>query len=197
MAVYCLQAQELLDRPIPEEEIELKQGLSYVRGGWVTQQLNDIFGFHNWDMKVTRIERFTQSITRKGKEEQQPCVLATVELTVSVADSETEVRSVRREDVGCGTGFGPDGWHQAAGEAVTDAMKRAASRLGINTGGMLYLRENDYRRFGSVEPILTAIDCCDSLEQLKALMPEITKLKHHPSFPVVVEAKDRKKKELS
>lgn len=180
--------QEQLDQPIPEEEIESKQGLDYVRGGWVTQRLNEIFGYSGWSMTVTRIERFTQ----EGKKGPQPVVLATVRL---------EAGEAVREDVGCGTGYGLDGWHQAAGEAVTDAMKRAASRLGVNTGGMLYLRDGDHRRIDPelrclAEQLLTVIEAAKSLTTLDRAKSGITKTKGTSLYSGLVRAYKAKKEEL-
>lgn len=188
--------QELLNEPIPEAEIESKQGLDYVRGGWVTQRMNEIFGFDGWHMTVSRIERFTQ----EGKKGPQPCVLATVKLEVAV-QSEGCVRHACREDVGCGTGFGMDGWHQAAGEAVTDALKRAASRLGVNLGGMLYLRDGDARRVPAelqelAESSRQVIDSAESMNTLESAKPFIGKLKGTPFYKDLVTAYKAKKEEI-
>jgi recombination DNA repair RAD52 pathway protein len=119
-----------LGRPIPASAIHQKQGLDYVRGGWVSARLNDILGPEGWSLETVRLERFG--------DHDKPRAMATVRITLA--------SGVYREGSGCGTGTGYDGWHQAVGEAETDAFKRAAARLGNALGGMLYLDTDDPHR---------------------------------------------------
>ncbi len=125
-----------LAEAIPRSAIKEKPGqggkLSYVKGGWVMAELNRILGPDGWSLTVHEITPLPGD---------KPNCLARVRLDVHPGGEP----ACWREDVACGTGTGFDGWHQAAGEAVTDATKRCAARLGLRLGGQLYLDAADVR----------------------------------------------------
>lgn len=124
-----------LAKPIPQHAIHRKQGkLDYVKGGWVKQRLNEIFGPDGWSWEILKWEA-SESISDKGK--QMFAVRVQGRLTAG---------GTYREALAAGTGYGADGWHQAMGEGDTDAFKRAASAFGNAIGGMLYLADDDKRR---------------------------------------------------
>lgn len=136
-----------LSQPIDRSVIESKAGRDYVRAGWVFARMNEILGPAGWSSTVlsSGIVAETEVPARDGGT--NACIIARahVRLTVHL------LGGVTREDVACGSGVGspknlPDLYHAAVGEAVTDAMKRCAARLGHQLGGGLYLHQADPRR---------------------------------------------------
>ena len=129
-----------LDASIPREQIHTKPGkggLSYVAGGWVVDQMNRIFGPDGWSMAVLDLSPVPGAPQQVG-------MIARVRVTLHER-GEPGRTICSREDVAAGTGHGADAWHQAAGEAVTDATKRCCARLGRYLGGQLYLKPSDDR----------------------------------------------------
>lgn len=131
-----------LAKPIPRDQIFKKQGLDYVKGGWVKQRLNEVFGFHGWSWTVDDLDvRVSMGKAKNGKDREEVKAICRGHITVFV-----DGREVVRHACAAGTGYGIDGYHNAVGEADTDALKRAAAALGNATGGMLYLDQGDERR---------------------------------------------------
>lgn len=126
--------KEELNEPIGSDVIYQKQGLDYVKGGWVVARLNELFGFEGWAWEVVSYD----------EKENNGVWSTSVHGRLSIP-----LLGTGRDGLAAGTGRGYDGRHQAIGEGETDALKRAAARLGIQLGGMLYLDDSDPRRGSS------------------------------------------------
>jgi DNA recombination protein Rad52 len=104
--------------------------LRYLEGHDVIETANDIFGYHAWSYKVTRLEN-TAGVW-----------MATVQLTVTSPEGDLTVR----EDVGVGLPWASreqdvpslDSQEMAIKGAVTDALKRALRTFGNAFGNSLY-----------------------------------------------------------
>jgi len=145
-----------LSRPLDMSLVKEREGrggviLSYLEGHTIISQLNRIFGYDGWEYEITELKETARYKTEKdGKVLLNIGMLARVRLTVYFPD-----RSVKREDVGYGTGVAADmnaAFESAAKEAVTDALKRAARTLGNQFGNSLYGGKNSEKR---EEPPLT------------------------------------------
>lgn len=123
------------------------QNQSYVSGLYVVDKLNEVFGADGWsDTVVHRAEQFGTRVrqTKDGPREWTWCsCVATVRLEVRWADGSTSVHD--------GVGAGDGGNYQddlaqvrdlAWKEAETDAVKRAARKLGYVFGLSLYDKDN-------------------------------------------------------
>ncbi len=134
---------EKLNKP-PEHLGTRKQGgrdLTYVEGWWVIDQLNAIFGYNGWEDRIEEFERLSaewHEITGKGQRFDVVCK-ATVVLTLRARDCR-----YTHEGIGYGSGMTYkvgqeiDAYEGAGKEAVTDALKRAARKLGNRLGNCLY-----------------------------------------------------------
>ena len=129
-----------LDEPLDSKRVKSREqggfNVSYIEGWWAIQEANRIFGFGNWEQKITDLKKVSEDETKKGI----PRIgyIAQVEITVWDPDSKTRVT---REDVGFGSGMNwdPGVAHEGAvKEAVTDAMKRALRTFGNQFGLALY-----------------------------------------------------------
>jgi DNA repair and recombination protein RAD52 len=114
--------------------------VSYIEGWYVKHMLNGIFGFDKWSDKVTDMRLIGPPVdftSQAGKQMKKAGARARVELTIEFADGSV----VTREDTGHGTGMGLDVYEaveSAEKEAVTDALKRAATTFGNQFGNSLY-----------------------------------------------------------
>lgn len=141
---------EILRTPVAEQYVSERKGLSYVTGRYVKQTLNELFGPLGWGYEVVEQyplnPKFDNGAARW---------FAHVRLTIQVGD-----RSVTRDGLAVGHGVlrkeiwenrKPTGKFEevsvgranevidfAAAEAVTDALKRAASSVGQVLGLSLY-----------------------------------------------------------
>ena len=125
-----LQLAELSKGLDPAEVKKRPQGsgsVSYVTGEYIKRTLNRIFGFSNWSSEI--VEMCCQD------DSGGPWARARVKLEVVFADGV----KVAREDVGFGSASPKqrDGRELAGKEAVTDGIKRAASSLGNQFGGVV------------------------------------------------------------
>ena len=110
--------------------------LSYLEGFDILETANSIFGFGNWNYKITTLEQVSQEYNQN--ENVVLCYKAIVEVKVF---NSTHDKFIQREDVGFGTGIAKtqaDAHEGAAKEAVTDALKRAMRSFGNQFGNSLY-----------------------------------------------------------
>jgi len=139
---------EVLRQDVRPEFVSERKGLSYVTGRYVKQSLNELFGPLGWQYVVVNQYAINDDPAAARW-------FAHVRLSVSVGD-----RTVARDGlaIGHGTlekeiwenrqrtgkfekvsvGRANEVWDFAAAEAVTDALKRAASSLGQALGLSLY-----------------------------------------------------------
>lgn len=186
--VASIQAE--LDSPIPASEIEVKENkFDYVKGGWVTAELNRIFGFNGWSMRSTVHERVaTGQMSKSGKE----LFMVHASAVITLADGTS------REDHAVGSCWGLADLHAGVGEAVTDAFKRAASRLGVRTGGMLYLRDGDERRMPPhVQQLCMALRCAPGMDEYNECRKHVEALRGTPHFGYVARVALEKKRSLN
>lgn len=133
-----------LDRPIPPEAIETKPGRgnpSYVKGIWVEDEANRIFGPHNWTKEITYREpviMLTEQRKNRQSGETYDVTIARAVRGVRVPVTFADGTTASREGDACGTGEGLEAYHNAIAEAVTDAAKIALARFGRRLGGELY-----------------------------------------------------------
>lgn len=143
-----LSLADALRQDVRPEFVSERKGLSYVTGRYVKQSLNELFGPLGWQYEVLE----TYPITSDPRAARW---FAHVRLTVYVGE-----RHVSRDGLAIGHGVlekevwenrkptgkyekvsagrGNEVWDFAAAEAVTDALKRAASSLGQCLGLSLY-----------------------------------------------------------
>lgn len=141
---------DILRTPVAEQYVSERKGLSYVTGRYVKQTLNELFGPLGWSYEV--IENYPINPTFDGGVARW---FAHVRLTIQVGD-----RTITRDGLAVGHGLlrkevwenrKPTGKFEdvsagranevidfAAAEAVTDALKRAASSVGQVLGLSLY-----------------------------------------------------------
>ncbi len=133
-----------LDEAIPSDAIQTKPGkgsLSYVRGGWVTDRANQVFGHDGWSCETRSIRFLHGGEPLKVKDKAIVLAEATVRVTHLASGA-------FREGTAVGTGEMSDprsAFHNAVGEAETDARKRALACFGRHLGGQLYLGKEDAR----------------------------------------------------
>lgn len=121
----------------PRDQVEVRQGpggmsLSYASQYYVIKRLGDIFGL-DWSHTITSLDVVHAEDTDKGHVVSYRCI---GELDVRVGD----LRAYH-QDVGFGDGRDRSvgkAHESAAKEAVTDALKRCARKLGDSLGLALY-----------------------------------------------------------
>ena len=168
--------QRELDGPIPPEAIQRRKAfgrgpnaptLDYVEGWWVIHQLNRVFPLQ-WSRRTELLELGVEE-RQKGQTRYVAHAVARVTLEIHVPDGVT----ISRDGIGAGSGFaefkGP-ALEDAAKEAETDALKRAAVTLGLAMGLRLYDKHGVLERNGSSAPSEPATESLDviatRLEQL-------------------------------
>jgi recombination DNA repair RAD52 pathway protein len=152
-----LQVEQLL-KGVHPTRVKSTQGQSYLEQHDVRAHMNRVFGFGNWDQKLTRLDCIFEMptvIIPKGREEPLPnrwdvCWSASVELTVRGI---TGYGKCTYEDGATG-----DAQNQTRGEAhdlalksaISTALKRAATSLGDQFGLSLYAS-------GSLKPLVRGV----------------------------------------
>jgi recombination DNA repair RAD52 pathway protein len=133
---------DVLRTDVHSDYVSERSGLSYVTGRYVKQTLNQLFGPLGWGYEI--IEQHPASAWT-GNEGEAARWFVHLRLSVTVGE-----RTVSRDGIAVGHGnlvtkSGPvsvgrasEVWDFAAAEAVTDALKRAASSLGQVLGLSLY-----------------------------------------------------------
>jgi hypothetical protein len=130
--------KKALQAPIPTAAVTQReqagQTLDYVEGWWVINRMNEIFGNGEWGSELVTLEHVTTIEAQAGKFD--VTYRAIVRLT-GPFQTQTGVgfASNRSSKVGDA--------HEGAGKsAETDALKRAAVKLGLQLGLALYEKPN-------------------------------------------------------
>ena len=117
--------------------------LSYLEGFDIIETANKIFGYGNWEYKISKLEQVSQ----EANQNQNNVICYKAIITVSVYDLQHS-RQISREDVGFGTGIAKtlaDAHESGAKEAVTDAIKRAFRSFGNQFGNSLYDKSRQHQ----------------------------------------------------
>lgn len=128
--------KQKLDKNVIRQRSEAGVTLDYLEGWYVINQLNEIFGFGNWNTEIIELCEIGKAMSDKGMIE----VGYRARVKISIIGRAT----ITREDVGFGNGISKREFkaHELAGkEAVTDALKRACRTLGDVFGNTLYDKE--------------------------------------------------------
>lgn len=115
--------------------------LSYLEGFDVLDTANRIFGYGNWNYKISSLVQVSHEVNQN--QNQVVCYKAVVQLIVQNND---HIQSVSREDVGFGTGVAKtlaDAHEGAAKESITDAIKRCFRSFGNQFGNSLYSKDKN------------------------------------------------------
>lgn len=132
-------SEKLDPAAIRERKGRGKTSLSYVEGHYVIRRLNEIFGFGGWSDDVIEVVQLADlhRTDSEGRPKVEPQFRATVALNVS--GLRPDGRDWSTTDVGYGGGDHEKG----VKEAVTDALKRCARKLGDGFGLALYEKPDE------------------------------------------------------
>lgn len=160
------ESKEKLTAKLPTQLIKQRdagkgQKLSYISGSTVIDILNATFGHLGWSSEITEqwIQESTPWINKykdNAVEEQNPVAFAKCRLTVYMEKQDGSLHSVVKEAFGSKAVIGKQSEQESTFKAAqTDALKKAASLLGI--GLELYRKEEEQAYFESVntEPVWT------------------------------------------
>lgn len=175
----------------------------YIEGWHAMAEANRIFGFNGWEYALKEVKCVSERPKKIGKDGKDGWAV-TYTATVAV-----EAAGVRREDMGAGHGYDLDcglAHESALKEAITDALKRALRSFGNPFGLALYdkSRENvgvdaphrdDIAHERSVVDAQIMIESAEGLPDLQAVWKGLAK--ETQADPRVIEAKDKRKSELS
>lgn len=156
-----IQVEQLL-KGLHPSRVKFTQGQAYLEQHDVRAHLNRIFGFGNWDQKLTRLGCVFEAPTViLDKETKRPkpnrwdaCYYASIELTVrGVLEDGGWIAACSYEDGATG-----DAQNQTRAEAhdlalksaISTALKRAATSLGDQFGLSLYAS-------GSLKPLVRGV----------------------------------------
>ena len=117
--------------------------LSYLEGFDIIETANKIFGYGNWDYRITSLTQVSQELNQN--QNHVICYKAVVNVTVHDMQHS---KSVTREDVGFGTGIAKTlaDAHEGGGkESVTDAVKRCFKSFGNQYGLSLYDKSRNHQ----------------------------------------------------
>jgi hypothetical protein len=134
---------KLLNTPPKPDEIEKKQGLSYLKGQAAIVKANRIFGIGNWAYKQVGPIEITDTGIKNSKGNTIYLVSATVELTVRGCETFVEQGDCEAQ------GMGAPSISMARKGAVTDGVKRCLKNFGPAFGLNLYF---DHPEQASSEP---------------------------------------------
>ena len=116
-----------LDNPLDPQLIEKNpKGFDYIEGHVAKRHANGIFGFDGWSYTIDRV----QEIYTGEHKDKKGNIMRKVSYTAQV---QVSALGITRQDVGYGSGFGPDDGDASEGaikEAVTDGLKRALVSFG-------------------------------------------------------------------
>lgn len=133
---------------VPSDAVETKGGASYVRGFYVFDELNRIFGPDGWGSETRSVAwPIPVEVYEKKRKDGSTSTnfRAVCQATVRVFLASNP--AIYHDGSACGSGDSPlagDAAHQAIGEAETDATKRAARLFGRRLGLALYDKEQRY-----------------------------------------------------
>jgi DNA recombination protein Rad52 len=138
-------AARLQEAP-PQTALRTRQqgraSLTYLEGWWVIDQLNDIFQHDGWSDFLIGEPKVLFADWIQGKNGKR--FLVSMQATVKIVIHSDVCGQVEHADVGYGDGTVynhsgiADAYELAGKEAVTDALKRAARKLGNRLGNILY-----------------------------------------------------------
>jgi len=138
----------LLNNELDANRIKTREkgniSLSYLEGFDVIETANKIFGFGNWDYKISKLEQVSQETNQN----QNIVVCYKAIIKIIVYDKEHS-RQVSREDVGFGKGISKalaEAHEGAAKEAVTDGLKRSLKSFGNQLGLSLYNKSKNHQK---------------------------------------------------
>ncbi len=140
----------MINAPIPESVIQQREGggktvLSYISGATVTDMLNTIFDFNwDWDIKETWVQKSEDKYNKYKDEMQKQPPVAHVkgQLIVRFVGDDGKDYTITKMGLGSKVFIGGATEQESAFKAAdTDALKKAASRLGIGTE--LYRNEQE------------------------------------------------------
>lgn len=123
---------EMLNTPLRPDEIEHKQGMSYLKGQLAVVKANQIFGIGNWSYKQIGTIEITESATKNSKDNSIYLVSVMVELTVRGCETFVEQGDCEAQ------GMGASSLSMARKGAVTDGLKRCLKNFGPAFGLDLY-----------------------------------------------------------
>lgn len=116
--------------------------LSYLEGHDIIETANKIFGYGNWDYKISTLEYVSQETNHN-----QNIVICYKAIVNVVVYDLHHSKHISREDVGFGTGISKslsDAHEGAAKEAITDGIKRCFRSFGNQFGNSLYDKSRSY-----------------------------------------------------
>jgi len=126
---------------LPGSAVSKRQGggqmLSYVDGFYVKDRLCQVFGPLGYDVQVTDLKMVADYMVNEKHRVNYTCLV-----TLYIHDM-----GISKQDVGFGQGIDKDlgkAHESATKEAVTDALKRAATHLGRSMGLALYDKQQRY-----------------------------------------------------
>ena len=146
--------KEIIEQPIPVEVISERTAgggrtLSYISGSFVTDILNHAFGYMwDWEIQQQWIEESQDKAGKNGGKgvAQAPVAHVRGVLTVHFEDTSGKERIIRKSGFGSKVVIGGATEQESIFKAAdTDALKKAASRLGI--GAQLYRNDNEHNYF--------------------------------------------------
>jgi len=146
--------EKQLDENIPASAVAKRSGggskaLSYLETWYVIDRLNRVFGNMGWDCETTEMHLVSTG-------DSLPAYRAKVKITVSSPVTEADgsvvgFRNVVKEGTGWGSDKSKQNAHEmACKEAESDALKRAAMKLGKSMGLALYDKTQEF--VGDPEP---------------------------------------------
>lgn len=130
--VFTQEQLKMLNTPLKPNEIEHKQGMSYLKGQLAVVKANQIFGVGNWAYKQLGPIEFTDTGIKNSKGNTIYLVSATVELTVRGCETFVEQGDCEAQ------GMGAPAISMARKGAVTDGLKRCLKNFGAAFGLDLY-----------------------------------------------------------
>lgn len=130
--IFTPEQLKMLETPLRPDEIEHKQGLSYMKGQFAVVKANRIFGVGNWAYKQLGPIEITESATTNTKNNSIYLVSAMVELTVRGCETFVEQGDCEAQ------GMGASSLSMARKGAVTDGLKRCLKNFGPAFGLDLY-----------------------------------------------------------
>ena len=178
--------------------------VSYVEGWHAIAEANRIFGWNGWTRETLTMKecRAPENIDNKWRVGFVSTVRVTVGETFRGGDGYgsgiATVGKTFRDGTGYGSGIAKDlgdAYESAVKEAETDAMKRALMTFGNPFGLALY--DKTQANVVRVDPFTAFMAKLESAESLDELGLAWSNGRHMQSQPGAVEAKDKRKAELS
>jgi hypothetical protein len=125
---------EMLNTPLTPNEIEQKQGMSYLKGQLAVVKANNIFGYGNWGYQLASGVEVIDTETKNRNDNVIYRVRVAVTLEVRGCMPITEIGDCEAQ------GTGPAAMSMAEKGAVTDGLKRCLKNFGPTFGLDLYFK---------------------------------------------------------